>query len=47
MKLVRGPWNFDLLQELAHFPHGAHDDQAILENSERSWSRARPYLPAP
>ena len=27
MKLVRGSWNEDYLQELESFPYGAHDDQ--------------------
>ena len=27
LALLRGPWNAALLDELAHFPHGAHDDQ--------------------
>ena len=27
VKLVRGDWNEDFLQELESFPYGAHDDQ--------------------
>ena len=37
VKLVRGPWNKDLLEEVELFPHGSHDD--IIDSLSGAFSK--------
>lgn len=46
IKLVRGPWNKALLDELENFPKGSHDDQVDALSGGVNWLESTNVLPS-
>src|SRR6476646_9168831 len=50
VKVVKGPWNSDYLNELCSFPGGDHDDQVDASSGafhKLAFSQTRVHKPAP